>query len=38
MGVKSSLSLREQHGLRVIEDRVLWRLFGPTTDEIDNGK
>jgi hypothetical protein len=28
-----SLTLREEHGLRVFENRVLRRLFGPTTEE-----
>jgi len=25
----SSLTLREEHGLRVFESRVLWKIFGP---------
>jgi hypothetical protein len=29
-----SLTLREEHGLRVFENRVLRRLFGPKRDEV----
>jgi hypothetical protein len=29
-----SLSLREEHRLRVFENRVLWRIFGPKRDEV----
>jgi hypothetical protein len=29
-----SLILREEHGLRVFENRVLRRLFGPKSDEV----
>jgi hypothetical protein len=29
----SSLTLREEHRLRVFENRVLRRIFGPTRDE-----
>jgi hypothetical protein len=29
-----SLTLREEHGLRVFENRVLRRIFGPKRDEI----
>jgi hypothetical protein len=29
-----SLTLREEHRLRVFENRVLRRIFGPKTDEI----
>jgi hypothetical protein len=29
MGVKLGLSLREEHRLRVFENRVLRRIFGP---------
>jgi hypothetical protein len=32
-----SLTLREEHGLRVFENRVLKRIFGPTRDEIIGG-
>jgi hypothetical protein len=31
------LILREEDGLRVIESRVLRRVFGPTTDEVIRG-
>jgi hypothetical protein len=27
-----SLTLREEHGLRVFANRVLWRIFGPKRD------
>jgi hypothetical protein len=29
-----SLTLRDEHGLRVFENRVLRRLFGPKSDEV----
>jgi hypothetical protein len=29
-----SLTLREEHRLRVFENRVLRRIFGPKTDEV----
>jgi hypothetical protein len=29
-----SLKLREEHGLRVLENRVLRRIFGPKRDEV----
>jgi hypothetical protein len=29
-----SLTLREEHRLRVFEDRVLRRIFGPKRDEV----
>jgi hypothetical protein len=29
-----SLTLREEHGLRVFENRVLRRIFGPKGDEV----
>jgi hypothetical protein len=29
-----SLTLREEHRLRVFENRVLGRIFGPKTDEV----
>jgi hypothetical protein len=29
-----SLTLRDEHRLRVFENRVLWRIFGPKRDEI----
>jgi hypothetical protein len=35
MGVKLCLlTLREEHRLRVFENRVLRRIFGPKTDEV----
>jgi hypothetical protein len=33
-----SLTLREEHGLRVFENRVLRRIFGPTRDEVTGGR
>jgi hypothetical protein len=32
-----SLSLREEHRLRVFQDRVLRRIFGPKRDEVTGG-
>jgi hypothetical protein len=32
-----SLTLREEHRLRVFEDRALRRIFGPKTDEVTGG-
>jgi hypothetical protein len=32
-----SLTLREEHGLRVFENRVLRGIFGPKRDEIIGG-
>jgi hypothetical protein len=32
-----SLTLREEHRLRVFENRVLWRIFGPKRDESREG-
>ena len=29
-----SLALREERRLRVFENRVLWRIFGPKRDEV----
>jgi len=29
-----SLTLREEHSLRVFENKVLWRIFGPTVDYV----
>jgi hypothetical protein len=29
-----SLTLRDEHRLRVFENRVLWRIFGPKRDEV----
>jgi hypothetical protein len=34
MGVTWSLTLREEHRLRVFENRVLGRIFGPTRDGV----
>jgi hypothetical protein len=36
MGVKLGLTLREDHGLTVFENRVL-RIFGPKRDEVAGG-
>jgi hypothetical protein len=32
-----SLTLREEHRLRVFENRVLGRIFGPKRDEVTGG-
>jgi hypothetical protein len=32
-----SLTSREEHGLRVFENRVLRRIFGPKRDEVTGG-
>jgi hypothetical protein len=32
-----SLTLREEHRLRVFENRVLRRIFGPMWDEVTGG-
>jgi hypothetical protein len=32
-----SLTLREEHGLRVSEDRALRRIFGPKRDDLMEG-
>jgi hypothetical protein len=37
MGVKRSLTLREEHILRVFENRMLRRIFGPRRDEVAGG-
>jgi hypothetical protein len=29
-----SVTLRDEHRLRVSENRVLWRIFGPKRDEV----
>jgi hypothetical protein len=34
MGVKLVSDIREEHRLRVFENRVLWRIFGPKRDEV----
>jgi hypothetical protein len=33
-----SLTLREEHRLRVFENRVLRRIFGPRRDEVTGGR
>jgi hypothetical protein len=33
-----SLTLREEHGLRVFENRVLRRIFGPKRNEVTGGR
>jgi hypothetical protein len=37
MGVKLGLTLREEHRLRVFENRVLRKIFPPNKDEITGG-
>jgi hypothetical protein len=37
MGVKQGLTLREDHKLRVFENRLLRRIFGPKRDEVRGG-
>jgi hypothetical protein len=37
MGVKLGLTLRGEHRLRVFENRVLRRIFGPKRDEVTGG-
>ena len=37
MGVNVGLSLREERRLRVLESRVLRKIFGPKGDEIGGG-
>jgi hypothetical protein len=32
-----SLTLGEEYGLRVFENRVSWKTFGPKTDEVTGG-
>jgi hypothetical protein len=32
-----SLTVREEHKLRVFENRVLWRIFGPKRDGVTGG-
>jgi hypothetical protein len=34
MGVKLGLILREEHSLRLFDNRVLRRIFGPKRDEV----
>jgi hypothetical protein len=38
MGVKISLTLREEHRLRVFENRVLRSIFGTKRDEMTRGR
>jgi len=33
MGAKLGFSLREEHGLKVFENRVLRKIFGPKREE-----
>jgi hypothetical protein len=37
MGVKHGLTLREEYKLRVFENRVLRRIFGPKREEVMEG-
>jgi hypothetical protein len=37
MGVKWSLTLREEHKLRVFENRMLRRIIGPNRDRVMGG-
>jgi hypothetical protein len=37
MGVTLALILREEHRLRMFENRVLRRIFGPKRDEVTGG-
>jgi hypothetical protein len=37
MGVKLGLTLREEHGLRVLENRVLRSIFGPKRETLVGG-
>jgi hypothetical protein len=37
MGAKHGLAAREEHKLRVFENRVLRRIFGPKRDRITGG-
>jgi hypothetical protein len=37
LGVKLGLTLREEHRLRVFENRVLRGIFGPKRDEVMGG-
>jgi hypothetical protein len=36
-GCESSLTIGEEHRLRVFENRLLRRIFGPKRDEIEGG-
>jgi hypothetical protein len=35
--VSLGVNLREEHRLRVFENRVLWRILGPKRDEVPRG-
>jgi hypothetical protein len=37
MGVKLALTLNDEQRLRVFENRVLRRIFGPKRDEVTSG-
>jgi hypothetical protein len=37
MGVELGLKLREEHRLRIFENRVLGRIFGPKMEEVAGG-
>jgi hypothetical protein len=37
MGVKLSLTLRDKHRVRVFENRVLRKTFGPKRDKVGGG-
>jgi hypothetical protein len=37
MGVKLGLTLRDEHRLKVFQNRVLRRIFGPKRDEVTQG-
>jgi hypothetical protein len=37
MGVNLGLTIREEHRLKVFQNRVLRRIFGPKTDEVTGG-
>jgi hypothetical protein len=37
MGVKLDITLREEHRLRVFENRILGKIFGPKREEVAGG-
>jgi hypothetical protein len=37
VGVKLSLIRREEHGVRVFENRVVTKIFAPTREEVAGG-
>jgi len=37
MGMRRSLTLREEHRLKLLENRVLRRIFGPKREEVAGG-